>query len=580
MTFVNDINLFTQIEDSIVTGSLPEQLPLLIKVNSDRILKHKYSNGLTAIHLAVLYKRENLLKLLLSLEHSDANCKVEFGLTPLHFVLSKPQRFTTLLSYYNKLNIYPTLGERRMVVSLIKLLVDYGSARLLRCEHNFSVLSLAVITKMDIVKNTIMHYFDLEVNNLFDYFNILAYTIIDPKCIHTLINVCRKRIAFLVKQGLPIDYTLVEIDYSWILLWEKIQSCFTVDHSLDILKGVNFRLLCLHKSIDIRNEGLFGEVAQRFIYGYSSVMKDIPVLLKKYDLSIISRSLYLNIILSLESTLLPTSFSFNTQRVSWTNDLNGDLWQSHCKLWQSVFDHLNILWQHDPGKFDITPIVDTLFKFFDERLVYIFKPNFLFASDAKVPARISFNFLCVYTTLFLYLSKEFSTYYKSNSYDRFYRYLQIIIHSSRSKTYLINLLIHPVNYERTFEKYNVSMTDAISFLLLYNLDVNHRSIIDGKTFLHEVTHQSINPLPLVKFLLSVGVYPFSLDSEGNLFYHYFSESDQNEIVKLPSLQRPYPLQTLCCKFLVGESENVENFRTLLPPPVYTFLKLHTKFTDV
>lgn len=563
------MSLITQIQDSIVIGS-SEQFSFLIKHHSHRILRLKDSNGLTGIHIAVLYKRDNLLESIPSNFLSDTDCKARFGLTPLHFVLTKPTKFRTLHSYYTKLNLYPTTGEKSKICSFIKLFACSG-AKLIRCEHNFTILTLAIMSKLHVITKTIMQYFELNVCDVFDYLNMLAYTNSDRTSVKMLCNVCRKRLVFLIKQGFPIGYTLVDIDPGWSCLYDEIEKCFLVEPSITIFRGDIFKLICLHKSIDIRNGNLFGEVAQGFIYKLSSLLKEFPTYLKSYDFSSIARFLFLYIILSLESTLSPNCISLDSNQVSWGNDLN-------CKLWQSALDHVNILWSLDPIKLDITPLVHTLFKFFDARLISILKPNYIFASDNKVPGRINFNFLCVYTTLFLYLSKEYSNYYFSSSYDQFNKYLQILFQSSRSRTHLISLLIHPLNYERTFAKYNLSVSDAILFLLNYDLDINQRSY-NGNSILHEVRHQAGDPVPLIEFLVSVGVYPFSLDSRGNPFYHYFTESVQSEILKLPPLQRPYPLQTLCCLFIVEETEDIEGFQYVLPPHLFTFLKLHTEFTD-
>ena len=565
----NDPSLITQIQDSIVTGSTSE-FSFLINRYSHRILKLEDSNGLTGIHIAVLYKRDNLLESIPSMFLSETDCKARFGLTPLHFVLTKPTKFRTLHSYYTKLNLYPTSGEKSKILSFIKLFACSG-AKLIRCEHNFTLLTLAVISKLSVITNTIMQYFELNICDVFDYLNMMAYTNTDRTSVKMLCNICRRRLVFLVKQGLPIGYTLVDIDPDWSSLYDEIETCYLVEPSINILRGDVFKLVCLHKSIDIRNGNLFGEVAQRFIYKLSSVLKEFPTYLKSYNFSSLSRCLFLYIILSLESTLSPNSISLNSNQVSWGNDLN-------CKLWQSALDHVNILWSLDSTKLNITPLVHTLFKFFDARLVSILKPNYVFASDDKVPARINFNFLCVYTTLFLYLSKEYSNYYSSSNYDQFNKYLQILFQSSRSRTHLISLFIHPLNHERTFAKYNLSVSDAILFLLNYNLDINQRSF-NGNSILHEVRHQVGDPLPLIEFLVGVGVYPFSLDSRGNPFYHYFDESVQNEILKLPPLQRPYPLQTLCCLFIVEETGHIEAFKYLLPSHVFTFLKLHTEYTE-
>ena len=569
MVSSNDPSLITQIQDCIVTGSSSE-FSLLIKRHSHRILRLKDSNGLTGIHIGVLYKRDNLLESIPSNFLSETDCKARFGLTPLHFVITKPTNFRTLHSYYTKLNLYPTPKEKSKMCSVIKLFARSG-AKLIRCEHNFTLLTLSISSKLHVITKTIMQYFELNICDVFDYLNMLVYANSDRTPVQMMCNICRQRLVFLVKQGLPIAYTLVDIDPDWSSLYDEIETCFLVEPSINILRGDIFKLLCLHKSIDIRNGNLFGEVAQRFIYRVSSVLKEFPTYLKSYDFSSISRSLFLYIMLSLESTLSPNSISLDSNQVSWGSDLN-------CKLWQSALDHVNILWSLDSTKLDITPLVHTLFKFFDARLVSILKPNYVFASDDKVPARINFNFLCVYTTLFLYLSKEYSNYYSFSSYDQFNKYLQILFQSSRSRTHLISLLIRPLNHERTFAKYNLSVPDAILFLLNYNLDINQRSY-NGNSILHEVHHQVGNPLPLIEFLVSVGVYPFSLDSRGNPFYHYFNESLQSEILKLPPLQRPYPLQTLCCLFIVEETEDIKAFQYLLPPHVFTFLKLHTEYTE-
>ena len=565
----SDCNLFTRVRDSIVVGSL-EQLSVLVKDHSDRILTLEDPNGLNAIHLAVIYKRNSLLELLISIKQCNVNKQVQFGLTPLHFVLAKPKGFTQINSYYKKLNIFPTIGEAKIIYSCVELFARSG-AKLLRCEHNFSILSLASINNMHTLRKKLMNCFDLTVCHVFDYFNIKVYT--TGKQLVALSDVCRKRMAFLIKHGLPINYSLVEFDPNWVVLLDEIHTCFAVKASLEVLNGSDYKILCLHKSIDIRNENLFGEVAQQFIYALASIQTLLLKYLKLYEFSFISRSLFLYIILSLESNLFHKSVSLNNKLV---NVMNCDLWQFHCKLWQSALDHLNILWTYDPNRFDITPVVHTLFKYFDQRLVIIFKPNYLFASDADIPSRIAFNFISVYTILFLYLIKKYSTYFSSSTDEHFYSYLQILLQSSRSKAHLINLLVHPVNYERTFKRYNASIEDAISFLLHYNLDLNHRGL-SGATVLHEAVEHLSTPLPVINFLLNVGAYPFSLDSNGNRFYHYLDEYVQTEVFKHPSLQRPFPLQTLCCLFVVNNRELLYCCATLLPPQVLSFLKLHTKY---
>ena len=565
--------LFTQVRDSIVVGSI-EQLSALVKDHSDCILTLEYPNGLSAIHLAVIYKRIPIFELLLSLKHCNVNNRAQCGLTPLHFVLAKPKGFTQVNSYYKKLNIYPTIGEAKVIYSFVELFARSG-AKLLRCEHNFSILSLALINKMHTLSKKLMRFFDLGVCHVFDYFNVKVYTS-ESKNLMTLSDVCEKRLVFLIKHGLSINYSLVEFDPDWAVLLNEIQTCFAVKTSLETLNGADYKLLCLHKSVDIRNENMFGEVAHQFIYGLSSIQTRLTKYLKIYEFSFISRSLFLYIILSLESNLFPRSFSLNSRRVSWDTEMNCDLWQFHCKLWQTALDHLNIIWTYDPNRFDITPVVHTLFKYFDQRLLKIFKPNYMFASDADIPARIAFNFLSVYTILFLYLTKRYSTYFSSSTDDNFYSYLQILLESSRSKAHLINLLVHPANYERTFKKFDVSIEDAISFLLHYNLDLNHRGF-NGTTVLHEAVEHLSTPLPVINFLLNVGAYPFSLDSNGNRFYHYLDECVQTEVFKHPSLQLPFPLQTLCCLLVVSNRDLLCCCTTLLPPQVLSLLKLHTNF---
>ena len=567
----SDSDLFTRVRDSIVVGSL-EQLSLLVKDHSDRILTLEDSNGVNALHLVVLYKRNLLLKLLLSLKQCNVNTQAQFGLTPLHFIFSKPKGFTQIHSYYKKLNKYPTIGEAKIIYSCVELFALSG-AKLLRCEHNFSILSLAVINNMHTLRKRLTDFFNLTVCHMFDYFNFKVYTV--EKHLSALREVCRKRIVFLTKQGLPINYSLVEHDPTWALLSDEICTCFAVKASLEILNGADYRLLCLHKSVDIRNEELFGEVAQQFIYALTAIKSLLLKNLKIYGFSFVSRSLYLYIILSLESNLLHPPGSLNKKVFSWDTEIHCDIWQFHCKLWQSALDHLNILWAHDSNQFDITPVVHTLFKYFDQRLLLIFKPNYLFSSDADIPARIAFNFLSVYTILFLYLTKRYSTYFSSSTDDHFYSYIQILLQSSRSKAHLINLLVHPVNYERTFKKYDASIDDAISFLLDYNLDLNHRGL-SGATVLHEAVEYLSTPLPVVNFLLNVGAYPFSLDSNGNCFYHYLDECVQAQVFKHPSLQRPFPLQTLCCLMVVNNRELLYCSTTLLPPQVLSFLRLHTE----
>ena len=570
----SDEQLFIRFRDSIVIGS-HEDFVSLVSAYWDRLPSLCDEHGIRPIHLAVLYKRVNLVEVLLFATPSNVDSKSDLGLTPLHFALAdKPKRIKFLSSYYQNISRHPRLKkDYDDILAIIEVLGSSG-AKIIRSNHNYTVLSLSALFEMNWFIPKLTQNLNLTVSDLFDLFSIKSFNSDDRIKSDDIGRAFRHRLVFLIKQGLPVGYSQIPIDPSLNTLIEEVQTCFALKYSLKILNGASLKLLYLHRCIGLRNEGMFGEVAQRFILQSCQFVS----LSKKYlriNYSDLSRALYLYIILTLESCLSPVlPFGGNT---SW---LFEDAWIFYSKLWNSIFDLLSYLWSCDRDSFEISILVPYMFQFFDFRLESSFSPNYIFASDMEVHARITFNFLCVYTILFLYLCKTFSNYLSSCDHTRFYNYLRILLDSSRSRAHLFNLLIRPVNYEHTFKKYNVSMEKSISFLLDFNLGLDNRSCLTGSTVLHEVVNCLASPLPVITFLLNVGAYPFSLDCAGKTFYNYLPPELRVEVLKHPSLKPPFTLQTLCCVCLIADGEQLDFYEILLPPHVFTFLKLHAKYEQL
>lgn len=575
----NSQHTFTQIVDELLKYKSTLDLNYVLADNPE-LFDMKNSRGQSLLHFAAQYKNQPAIEAIVSnksIHNLDVTRKCVFGFTPAHMLFLKrsPTNLSPKLFYESLIDMNSKTmnakhrAEIRNIGNCLEFLYN-RNRNLVKSSDGISIYSLVVFKECEYLKKVIVDNFNLSINDVTENLAIEIYLKMAPNSkskdsllttsyLGTKICSLKRKLAVFIKHGVLLDDTTQYLTSSLKQFYCEPQNCHEIENYFtNFLDVAVLQLMNLLKSVGLTHPIIHASVADIMSRVQNSFHENSP---KHYDIRKLYLILLLNLVMYLEDSL--------TNSPGVIKNLDDKQTTKAYNQTYVVSFYLHRIWLEDQCFKIDTIAVEVL--------------NFVKAITSSINCHyddlnliITTNTMYAQIILILYILHKHIDGRKYS--EAIFECFQFILKTSIGRENLLNILLRPVYFLKSFSHFSIDIEPVIQFMIDLNVPLNLRDCWSGFSALHQAAISYPQSAVVLLYLLDHGAYPFSLDSQGDLFCNKLSAEVRTKVLKHYTLVRPWTLQTLCNFRIVSLWPNLRIVKPFISSHIYRFVLLHAKPT--